>query len=377
MMRTGLSDDLQEIEDSRKTAVIDHELHRLGIDIAALQEIRLPDSGSLREKHYTFLWQGKGVEESREYGVGFAIRSTLLPMVGHSTGGTEQILTLRLFTSVGFMNVVCTYAPTLRAAPKVKDQFYDQLDATINRIPASEHVYLLGVFNARVGADRESWPRVLGHHGIGNLNENGQRPLEFCCFHKLCVTNTYFQNKDRRKASWRYPRSNHWHQLDLVTTKAYSINNVCNTRAYHSANCDTDHSLVASWVKVTSKRLHSVKEKCQPSINTNQTLDPEKNALFIQCLGETLISDPSQSAVDRWNSLRTTIYNIAVSMYGKKECKDTTRFEESISTLVPVINDKRDVLIMYKSNSSQQNHKALKAAGSLAQKTACRCANNY
>ena len=42
-MRTGLCDDLQEIDDARKTAVIDHELHRLGIDSGALQETRLPD----------------------------------------------------------------------------------------------------------------------------------------------------------------------------------------------------------------------------------------------------------------------------------------------------------------------------------------------
>ena len=218
--------------------------------------------------------------ESREHGVGFAIRSTLLPMVEHSTGGTERILTLHLFMSVGFVNFVCTYAPTLRAAPEVKDQFYDQPDATINRIPAFEHIYLLGDFNARVGADRESWSRLLGHHGIGKLNENGQRLLEFCCIHNLCVTNTYFQNKDRHKASLRHARSNHWHQLDLVITRADSIKNVYNTRAYHSSDCDTDHSLVASWVKVTPKRLHYAKKKCQPRINTNQILDPEKSALF-------------------------------------------------------------------------------------------------
>ena len=261
--------------------------------------------------------------------------------------------------------------------PKSKTSFTTSLMPPSTGFPASEHVFLLGDFNARLGADRESWPRVLGHHGIGKLNENGQRLPEFCCFHNLCVTNTYFQNKDRRKASWRHPRSNHWHQLDLVITRADSINNVCNTRAYHSADCDTDHSLVASWVKVTPKRLHCAKKKCQPRINTNQTLDPEKNALFIQRLGETLISDPSQSAVDRWNSLRTTIYNTAVSTYGKKERKNTDWFEESVSTLVPVIDAKCDALIMYKSNPSQQNHQALKAARSLAQKTARRCANNY
>ena len=65
-MRPGLTEDLQAVDDARKTAVIDRELHRLNIDIAALQETRLADSGSLKEEHYTFFWHGKGAEETRE-----------------------------------------------------------------------------------------------------------------------------------------------------------------------------------------------------------------------------------------------------------------------------------------------------------------------
>ena len=53
-MTAGLSDDLQQIDAARTTAIIDAELHRLDIDIAALQETRLADDGSLTEKHYTF-----------------------------------------------------------------------------------------------------------------------------------------------------------------------------------------------------------------------------------------------------------------------------------------------------------------------------------
>lgn len=57
-MLTGLSEDLQDISDSRKTAVINDELKRLHMDIATLQETRLADSGSLKEKDYTFFWKG-------------------------------------------------------------------------------------------------------------------------------------------------------------------------------------------------------------------------------------------------------------------------------------------------------------------------------
>ena len=37
-MCPGLFDDLQKIDDTRKTAIIDRELKRLNIDIAGLQE---------------------------------------------------------------------------------------------------------------------------------------------------------------------------------------------------------------------------------------------------------------------------------------------------------------------------------------------------
>ena len=53
-MCPGFSTDLTNIDDVRKTAVIDAELDRLNIDIAGLQETRLAEEGSLRENNYTF-----------------------------------------------------------------------------------------------------------------------------------------------------------------------------------------------------------------------------------------------------------------------------------------------------------------------------------
>ena len=111
-MRTGLSDSLDHIDDLRKTAIIDRELNRLNVDIAALQETRLADCGSLKEKHYTFFWQGKSAEETREYGAGFAVENTLLPMMNPPTGGSERILAIRLSASSGPAKLLSAYAPT-------------------------------------------------------------------------------------------------------------------------------------------------------------------------------------------------------------------------------------------------------------------------
>ena len=147
-MTTGLSDNIQEIEDARKTAVIDTELLRLNIDIAALQETRLAESGTLREKNFTFIWQGKGEQETREHGVGYAIRNTLLKMTEPVRDGTERILSLRLHTTEGTVNLISVYSPTLYAPQEVKDDFYDQLQRVIQNISSQEQLILLGDFNA-------------------------------------------------------------------------------------------------------------------------------------------------------------------------------------------------------------------------------------
>ena len=72
------------------------------------------------------------------------------------TGGSKRILALRLSTSSGPVNIVTAYAPTLYSNPDVKDQFYNVLDHTIGMLTPSEHIYLLGDFNARVGAEHNT-----------------------------------------------------------------------------------------------------------------------------------------------------------------------------------------------------------------------------
>ena len=113
-MTTGLSASLPDIKDSRNSAVINDELKRLNVDIATFQETRLADSGTLKEKDYTFFWQGKRSNEPREHGVGFAVRNSLLRMVEPGSGGSERLPTLRLNSATGPVTLISVYAPTLR-----------------------------------------------------------------------------------------------------------------------------------------------------------------------------------------------------------------------------------------------------------------------
>ena len=57
----GFSDDLQEIDELRETTVIVMELRRLQMDIVSLQETRLPDMGSVKDKKNLILLAGKTI----------------------------------------------------------------------------------------------------------------------------------------------------------------------------------------------------------------------------------------------------------------------------------------------------------------------------
>jgi hypothetical protein len=51
----------------RRTAIIDRELDKLDIDIAALSETRLVGEGSLKEENYSFFWKGYPQKRRNHY----------------------------------------------------------------------------------------------------------------------------------------------------------------------------------------------------------------------------------------------------------------------------------------------------------------------
>ena len=81
-----------------------------------------------------------------------------------------------------FMTVISVYAPTHRAAPEKKEEFFAALQETIDRVFVDDVLLLVGDFNARVGSsgrqeDISMWKGVRGYHGVGKMNESGEALL--------------------------------------------------------------------------------------------------------------------------------------------------------------------------------------------------------
>jgi len=136
-----------------------------------------------------------------------------------------------------FATLLSAYAPTLDSSNEEKNTFYAALRSTLQHVPHTDKLLLLGDFNARAGANHQVWQTVIGRHGVGKSNNNGLCLLEVCSEFSPCITNTMFQLQNKYKTSWMHPRSKHWHLIDFVIVRRSDLHDVKTTRAIRGADC--------------------------------------------------------------------------------------------------------------------------------------------
>lgn len=377
-MTTGIDSDFTNPE-IRKSAVIADELERLNIDICALSETRLSDQGTIREHGYSFYWIGYPADMRRIHGVGFAVRNNISSFcVEAPVGFSERLMKLCLQCAGHTCHIISAYAPTLVSPPEEKDRFYDSLSNLLLSLPPTDSVFILGDFNARVGRDSEAWPDVLGPHGTGNMNENGQRLLELCCQFSLRVMSTYFQGSERSKVTWQHPRSKQWHQLDHVLSRRSTHNFIRHVRSLHSADCNSDHALVRCKILLPLKKSHTARVKPKPRLNVCALKNDIDRVSYQSTLSEKLSAiSPHENLNDACSSFSTCVLDSAKSSLGFLKRKQPDWYSASVDVISPILSEKRRLRNAYMSNPSQENADRFKEIKSKAQRVSRQCFEKY
>ena len=126
------------------------------------------------------------------------------------------------------------------------------------------------------------------------------------------------------------------------------------------------------------KKLHRSKQAGGPRLNITKMKDPECVAQFAKSLEDTLNGTHlGDSATEKWERLRATMYSSAFATFGRKTSKSSDWFDAKSSEMTPVIEAKRAALAEYKRSPSEKTLQALRTARSKVQQTARRCANEY
>ena len=173
-------------------------------------------------------------------------------------------------------------------------------------------MFLLGNFNAQVGRNRDRWYPSLGKFGEGNENSDGYRPLQFCRYNNLVITNTVFGHKMADKLT-RYSRDGKTANLiDYVIVNWRLAGSIQDTRVYKIAVIDVkskEHHLVVS--KVNLKSMFWKGNYLPESYDVGRFQDENLRKTFQEQLNIKLEILKFDNVEDGWNNLRKTICEVA------------------------------------------------------------------
>lgn len=333
----------------RKTALIARELSRYNIDIAAISETHLADSGELCERlgGFTYYWIGKPTTERSASGVGFAIKNEIArSLIEPPKGVSDRIMTLRLYVRPGkYLHFISIYAPTLTSSDEDKFKFYEDLRTVLLNLPQHDKIFLLGDFNARVGTDHIAWRNVLGKHGIGKCNTNGNALLTLCAEFELSITNTFFRLPDKYKTSWMHPRSGHWHLLDYIIVRRRDLKDVLITRAMRGAQGWTDHRLIRSKMRLNYKPPRRAEHRTPAKLAFTKLNDEETRLLLDAEFEHAMSSADGDSTTDaKWRLYAETLHEVSQRVLGKLQKKNQDWFDNSNAEIRKLVENLRTSL---------------------------------
>ena len=366
----------------RKLDLLMRELARYSVSVAGIQETKWFGRDVWTAEGYTFLHSGRplpsdGDQATRNEGVGIALdrkATEAWKAAGEKWEAVSSRIVLARLKLAGcgqrqpggsrarsstFVTVISVYAPTAKAPPRVKQQFIEELQSSLDKVSPSDILILLGDFNARVGkrdVASSLWRETLGIHGFDERNDAGEEFLEFCSSNHLTIMNSWFKKKDVYLGTWMHPATKKFHTIDLIVMRAGQRMFCTDVQVMRGANCWTDHKMVRANLSVRPFHSQSRKKVTIP-FAVHHLRDQAFRDRYREHLTRQLLDaphNPDVPAEDSWGILKKCIVNAAESTIGREKRDQPDWFLENAHVITPLIEKKNQVhRKMLQSNSIQ------------------------
>ena len=111
-------------------------------------------------------------------------------------------------------NITVIQVSALTSNAEEAELFCEDLQDLLEVTPQKDVLFIIGDWNAKVGC--QETPGVTGKFGLGVQKEADQRLTEFCQENALVITNTLFQQHNRRLYTWTSLDGQYQNQIDYI-----------------------------------------------------------------------------------------------------------------------------------------------------------------
>ena len=290
------------------------------------------------------LFSGNADENSaHEKGVGLLLSKKAYNSIMEWEPISERILVARFQSSCQNVSIIQVYAPTDQAEMDIKQDFYEALQQTVNKISRRDIIILMGDLNAKIGKVSTN-NEVMGNQGLGNQNHNGELFIDFCATNGLIIGGSLFPHKDIHKATWRSPDGRTENQIDHIAISRKWKRNIQDTRVMRSADIGSDHHLLVSTVRIklaVLKKPKNQRTKFDVSKLKNRDVQ-EQFKLTLANKYDVLYNgsdveeeEENQESVDReWENIKNMYISSCEEILGKRKINRKEWMSENTWKLV-------------------------------------------
>lgn len=273
---------VRTIYETGKAAQAAREMERYKLDILGLSEVRWTSSGAVvLSSGQTLLFFGPQNEnDNHQHGVGILLNKKAKSSLMEWNPISERIIMARYMSKVQIVTVIQCYAPTNVAKEEDKEEFYNQLQATIDKTTPRDVLIVMGDMNAKVGQDNTRRELIIRKEGIGDINENGKPFADFCCHNDLVIGGTTFPHKDIHKTTWKLPDMRTRNQIDHIKVARTWRKSMQDVRVYRGADIESDYQLLVAKFKIKIARATKQEQTRNRKFNIQKLNNPELNREF-------------------------------------------------------------------------------------------------
>ena len=246
------------------------EMTSRNIDIMGISETHWVGQGKIQlAEGETIIYSGREDDIHRE-GVGILMSKKAAKALIDWTPISERIIKARYHSKHIKLTIVHIYAPTEDADEQTKNEFYRRLQEVLDNRKAHDMLIVTGDMNAKVGDDNKGYERIMGKHGLGIRNDNGERLCDICDMNGMVITGTLFPHKNIHKQTWISPDGKTKNQIDHVLINKRFRNSVKDSRVYRSADIGSDHHLVCIKINLKLKNKPKNNEHTRTKYDTTK-----------------------------------------------------------------------------------------------------------
>ena len=286
-------------------------LGRRNADVCCIQETQYKGNGCKilgdGDERYKLWWSG---EKTSRGGVGILVRDRLIGNVIQVERPSAAFMKVKMVFEGKVFHIYSVYAPQTGRSAAEKDDFWDSLEDDISSVPLSEPVWIAGDLNGHVGADRRGFEDVMGPHGFGERNSEGERILTFYQGHGMLVMNTKF-HKGREKLI-TYKSGDGATQIDYMLLRQDGHVTVRDVKCIPGEACLTQHRLLVMDVHM-QQEVKAFRKTFNRKLKVWKLKDEETRRKFEEVCQQ---KNEAQSEIG-WDQLQCNVIQAVKQVFGE------------------------------------------------------------